>query len=72
MFSGVFGLAIVANFIFLGALIWLAVWAVRRFTDPSNKALAVLQDRYARGEIDANEYAARRATLLGGGGHGQV
>ncbi|MCU1678743.1 MAG: hypothetical protein JWM93_3501 [Frankiales bacterium] len=67
MFSGLFGLAIVANLLFWGALIWLAVWAVRRFTDPSKNALAVLEERYARGEIDENEFAARRATLTRGG-----
>jgi putative membrane protein len=68
MFSGLFGLAIVVNLLFWGGLIWLAVWAVRRFTDPTKKALAVLEERFARGEIDETEFAARRATLLTRGG----
>jgi putative membrane protein len=67
MFSGLFGLAIVVNLLFWGGLIWLVVWAVRRFSDPSKKALPVLEERYARGEIDETEFAARRAMLTRGG-----
>ena len=32
---------------------------------PSSDAFAVLQSRYARGEIDRDEFEERRSTLLG-------
>lgn len=38
-----------------------AVWAVRRPSD--GYAAAVLARRFARGEIDAEEYERRRASL---------
>jgi len=68
MFSGFFMVAVVLNVVFWGGLIGLAVWAVRRFTDPGKKALAVLEERYARGEIGEQEFLARRSTLTHGSG----
>jgi putative membrane protein len=51
--------------IFLGALIALGIWGVRRFSDrqPSNDARRILEERFARGEIDAEEFRTRMAAL---------
>lgn len=55
------------------ALFWigvilLVVWAVRRPDDRvaagKGKALEILEERYARGELDADEFAARREQLV--------
>ena len=46
--------------------VWLVLWAIRvapQRIRPDN-ALAILNERFARGEIDQQEYEARRATLL--------
>lgn len=50
--------------------IWLAVRAYRRGGDgtessmsPRSSPLRILEDRYARGEIDRNEFEKRRGTL---------
>jgi uncharacterized membrane protein len=50
---------------FWGALIWLAVWAVRRFTEsrPYGGARKTLEDRFARGEIDTEELGKRLRAL---------
>ncbi|MGH8945000.1 MAG: SHOCT domain-containing protein [Acidimicrobiia bacterium] len=54
------------------ALVWLAfgglvVWAVLRATGSprDRQALAILEARFARGEIDATEFESRRQALLG-------
>src|SRR6266498_3766917 len=40
-----------------GALIGVAVWATRRFTGPTRAdAARILEERFARGEIDAEEF----------------
>jgi putative membrane protein len=51
--------------IFLGALIALGIWGVRRFSDrrPSSDARRILEERFARGEIDAEEFRTRMAAL---------
>ncbi len=54
------------------ALLWvgvilLVVWAVRRpeKTDTgTSRALAILEERYARGELDADEFTTRREQLV--------
>jgi putative membrane protein len=60
-------------FVFLvyGALIvfavWIVLWAIRiapRRVRPDN-ALQILNERFARGEIDQQEYETRKAALLG-------
>lgn len=55
--------------LFSGLLIGFGVWAVRRLTDrdPPSHAKRILEERFARGEIDAEEFEARRR-LLGGEG----
>jgi len=51
---------------FWGGLILLIVWGVRRTTsspEPGRRAIDILEERYARGEIDDEEFQARRARL---------
>lgn len=56
------------------ALFWigvilLVVWAVRRDQTPSPRpqrsALSILEERFARGELDEDDYIARRRQLVG-------
>ncbi|MBC6445847.1 SHOCT domain-containing protein [Actinokineospora xionganensis] len=58
---------IVAMIVFWGGLITVAILVIRHFgkhrTDSG--ARAILDERFARGEIDAEEYRARRSTLTG-------
>jgi putative membrane protein len=61
------GYALLVILVFWGGLIALAIWAVRRFRRPSGtsgNALNILNDRFARGEIDQQEYEKRKAALL--------
>jgi putative membrane protein len=63
----VFGLLVVAG------LVLLVVWGARRFALPNDSAaretpLAILQRRYARGEIGREEYEGAREILLRDGG----
>ena len=60
--------------VFWGGLIALAVWAVRslgrsagpdRPSGHSPDAIAILEERFARGEIDQEEFERRRAVLRG-------
>lgn len=67
--------------LFWGALAVLVVWLVRSThgldrgpvpsppaaPPPSSRAHDLLAERYARGEIDEDEYIRRRAVLDGGG-----
>ena len=47
------------------SLVVLAIWAVRRFTDcqRSGGARRILEERFARGEIDDEEFRRRLGTL---------
>jgi putative membrane protein len=49
-----------------GGLIALVIWVVRRFSASRqpDKALSILNERFARGEIDQQEYEQRKTTLL--------
>jgi putative membrane protein len=56
------------------ALFWvgvvlLGVWAVRQFAPNNrptgNRALEILKERYARGEIEREEFESRRRDLRG-------
>ena len=50
----------------IGALIAFGVWAVRRFTEGSRSgAVRLLEERFARGEIDEEELDKRRRALHG-------
>jgi putative membrane protein len=56
--------------VFWAAVIALVVWAVSRLTPTdrdrgANRARDVLDERYARGEIDEEEYRRRRSQLDG-------
>jgi len=49
---------------FWGSVIWLAVWTIRRFTGrPRGNGFRTLEDRFARGEIDEQEFETRRRVL---------
>jgi putative membrane protein len=54
--------------LFWGGLIALVVWAIRRFSRPADttdSALRILNERFARGEIDQQQYEKLKAALLG-------
>lgn len=69
---GIFGMSMMV--LFWGAIILLVFYAVRstmsqsqgsstNATPETDRALAILQERYARGEIDREEYETRRRVL---------
>ena len=55
--------------LFWGGTILLIIWGVRQFTPNNrqggNRALEILEERYARGEIDREEFETRRQHLWG-------
>ncbi len=55
--------------IILAAFVALGVWGVRRLSQSPGRSEArrLLEERFARGEIDADELRSRRATLEGRG-----
>ena len=55
----------IGGLLFWGALLGFGVWAIRRFTDRprATDARRILEERFARGEIDAEEFE-RRARVL--------
>lgn len=67
MMWGYGGLAFLWMALFWVGVILLAVWAVRRRGDDTTMrrptALEILEERYARGEIDEDEFDARRRQL---------
>lgn len=74
-FAGVFGMGMML--LLWGALIWLAVWGIARVTraEPSHgvpveSARAILDRRFASGEIDAEEYVRTRHALEAPDTHG--
>jgi putative membrane protein len=61
---------VLLNFVFLAVpivlAVWLVLWEIRvapRRIRPDN-ALSILNERFARGEIDQQEYETRKAALL--------
>ena len=52
--------------LFLGVLVGFGGWAIRRFTErgPSSDPRRILEERFARGEIDTEEFE-RRLRVLG-------
>jgi len=56
----------IAMVLFWGAVAWVVVMLARRPSASARRdAQDVLDERYARGEIDAEEYRTRRETLQG-------
>jgi putative membrane protein len=55
----------VPSIVLLGALVTLGIWAVRRFSEPRgySSARRILEERFARGEIDADQFRSRLAAL---------
>jgi putative membrane protein len=63
------GIFLIVALVFYAVLtvlaVWLVLWAIRiapRGIRPDN-ALTILNERFARGEIDQQEYDARKAAL---------
>lgn len=52
---------------FWGVVAALVVWAVRALRPAPHAPERVLADRFARGEIDDDEYRRRRDALVGSG-----
>jgi putative membrane protein len=61
------GWMILMMILFWGGTIFLVMWGVRQFSGRSqptgNRAMEVLEERYARGEITDKEFEAMRRTL---------
>lgn len=56
----------ISTLIFWGGLVALIMWAIRgsgRSSDPKRDPLSILEERFARGEIDAEELESRRGVL---------
>jgi putative membrane protein len=55
----------IPSVLILGALVALGIWAVRRFSEPRSDTSArrTLEERFARGDIDAEEFPAGLAAL---------
>lgn len=50
--------------VFWGTIIFLVVWSVSRFSRPaSTDARRILEERFARGEIDEEEFHKRGALM---------
>ena len=50
--------------VIVGALVAFGVWAVRRISESRRvDPQGILEERFARGEIDADEFNERRANL---------
>lgn len=66
---GIMGVMGILWIVVLGLIIWAVVAAVRRTGEPgstnqsADSALEVLKKRYARGEIDKEEYEAKKKDL---------
>jgi len=72
--AGGFLLMVLMMMLVWGAIIATVVWAIRQFRpreagaeSASMSAMRILEDRFARGEIDADEFQRRREILRGGG-----
>ena len=69
---GGFLLMMVMMGVFWAAIVVTIVWGIRQFRprdastrDGSTSAMRVLEERFARGEIDADEFQQRREILRG-------
>jgi putative membrane protein len=61
------GWMILMMVLFWGGTILLVMWGVRQFTGrsqpPGDRAMGILNERYARGEITDEEFESMRQTL---------
>lgn len=63
------GMGMIWMLLFWVGLVVLIVWAVRTVgdntvkRDTSNRAIEILEERYARGEIDGDEFHRRRSDM---------
>ncbi len=67
MLWGYGGFGFIWMAVFWVGVILLIVWAVRRPDESDNgasRALDILEERYARGELDADEFTTRREQLV--------
>lgn len=57
----------IPSVLILGALVGLGIWAVRPFSEPrgGSSGRRILEERFARGEIDVDEFRSRLAALEG-------
>jgi len=68
-YGGFGGFGMIWMLLFWVGVVVLIVWAVRNVgsskveRDTSNRALEILEERYARGEIDVDEFNQRRSEL---------
>lgn len=67
MMYGFGGMGFVWMALFWVGVILLVVWAVRqsdrRGSEARRRALDILEERFARGEVDADEFESRRRRL---------
>ncbi len=69
MMYGFGGLGLLWMLLFWVGIVVLIVWGVRQIggsstsNDAGNRALEILEERFARGEIDADEFHRRRSEL---------
>jgi uncharacterized membrane protein len=66
-FGGWMWLMIAGGVIFFMSLVAFGVWTVRRFTERPSRSAArkILEERFAQGEVDAEEYSSRLRRLEG-------
>ena len=68
MMWGASGIGFLWMMLFWVGVIVLVVWAVResggREAEPRNRAVEILEERFARGEVDAEEFESRRRDLV--------
>lgn len=68
-YGGFGGFGMIFMLLFWVGVVLLVVWGVRNLgntrveRDTSNRALEILEERYARGEIDSEEFNSRRSEL---------
>ena len=58
-------LVVVFNLLFWGGLVALVIWAVRRLSSGRSDggAITILNERFAQGLIDKQEYETRKAAI---------
>lgn len=63
------GVGSLVGLVVLAVIVWLVVWTVRQYRPAGvdNPARRILDERFARGEIDASEYSSRLSLLSSSG-----